>query len=376
MIIKTQISNIIAELFELPGGISVATDRSCKTILHSAAAAKFLRIDVGENFSMSADVPPSVRAFDEHGRQLLADELSIQKAIYEGKENKQIVKLEWPDGVQKIAVWNSRPIFHEKGEIVGAVSVSEDITDYMLEQRILRNAQEQLRIELEKMDRLNHVAQLAAGISHEVRNPLTTIKGFLQVMRSKDRYAVDEPVIAMMLEELDRANEIISEFLSLTRAHKKELREDNILNVTDSLFPLLENDAFIAKKKLILKRNKISNAMLDSKEIKQLVLNLVRNAIEATKVGGHVYVETFETKDCVGLSVIDEGPGIPKEVIEKLGTPFITTKTNGTGVGLAICYDIAKRHNAKIDVKTSRNGTMFSIEFPKLNPPPPSLMNI
>ncbi|WP_248924689.1 ATP-binding protein [Paenibacillus hamazuiensis] len=364
MIVKGQLSDIIAQLFDLPGGVSVATDINCKKIVHNAAAAKFLRINVGEDFSMSADVPPSVRAFDEHGRWLTADELTIQRAISEGKENKQVVELQWPDGVRKIAVWNSKPIFNEQGKIVGAISISEDITDYMMEKRRLRNSQEQLRIELEKLDRLNHVAQLAAGISHEVRNPLTTVKGFLQLMHT-NKHAVDESIIAMMLEELDRANEIISDFLSLTKVQKTKLSQDNIVDVIDRLFPLLENDAFIARKKLVLKRNRVSDVMLDSKEVKQLILNLVRNAMEVTSAGGQVCIETFETESCVGLRVIDEGPGIPKQVIEKLGTPFVTTKTNGTGVGLAICYDIAKRHNAKIDVKTGSNGTTFSILFPK-----------
>ena len=367
MIIKKPLSDIIPELFDLPGGISVSIDASCKRIIHNATAAEFLRIKSGGDFSMSADDPPSVLAFDEHGRCLTAKELTLQKAILEGKENKQVVELVWPDGVRKIAVWNSKPIFNEQGEIIGAVSISEDITDYMLEKRRLRESQERLRIELERMDRLNHVAQLAAGISHEVRNPLTTVKGFLQIMHS-NLQRVDETIVNLMIEELDRANEIISDFLSLTKVHKKELNQDNIWNVIDRMLPLIENEAFIAKKKLVLKRTKVSDVMLDSKEVKQLILNLVRNALEAMQIGGHVYVETLETPSCVELRVTDEGPGIPKHILEQLGTgtPFVTTKTNGTGVGLAICYDIAKRHNAHMDIETSSMGTMFKIQFPKL----------
>lgn len=363
---ERQLKDLIPLLFLIPGGVSVALDPECKRIMHNPTASEFLRINVGENFSMSADAKPNVRAYDEHGRELAASELSLQRAVAEAQENRQIVELEWPDGVRRIAIWNSKPIWGADGRVVGAVSISEDITSYVLEERRSRSEQVQLRVEIEKLDRLKHVSHLAAGISHEVRNPLTTVKGFLQVMRAKEKYAEDTQVLDMLVEELNRANDIISDFLSLTKVQEKQLVRGNLVNVIDRLSPLLESDAFLSRKNLVIRRNPVADILLYSKEIKQLILNLVRNAMEATPAGGSVRIETFQTSRSVGITVADEGPGIPREIVEKLGTPFLTTKSNGTGVGLAICYDIAQRHRAVIDVETGSRGTVFKVASPPL----------
>jgi len=359
-------SELISLLFELPVGVSVATSPDCKEILHNAPAAKFLRIAEGDSFSFFAEPPPNVKAYDEFGRELRAEELTLHKAITERRENKQVVELEWPDGVRKTAVYNSKPIYDHDGRLVGGIAISEDITDYALLERRFQQEKEWLRIELERLDRMEHVSQLAAGVSHEVRNPLTTVKGFLQLMRSKRKYEDDAAMIDMMLEELNRANEIISDFLMLTRTHEKQLKRGNLADVIERLFPLLENDAFLAKKKLEFKLTPISDSMLDAVEIKQLMLNLVRNAIEASPVGGLVVIETFEDAHSVGFIVADEGDGIPQQVMEHLGKAFVTTKPNGTGVGLTICYDIARHHRAEIDVRSSSSGTVFRVQFPKL----------
>ncbi|MFC4101520.1 ATP-binding protein [Paenibacillus xanthanilyticus] len=361
---EQSLASFMSELFALPSGVSVAVDSSCKTILHNHAASAFLRVDEGANFSMTADAPPPVRTYDLHGKEIPPEELSLQKAIAERKANKQIVELEWPDGTRKIAVWNSKPILDPAGAVIGAVSISEEITELIMEERRSRIEQNLLRVELERLDRLEHVSQLAAGISHEVRNPLTTVKGFLQLMRLKKGYHQDRELFGMLLDELERANEIISDYLSLTRFHARKLEDGNLAKVIAQLSPLLDNDAFLTRKHLSLRLVNIPDIQMDEKEIKQLLLNLVRNAIEATPVGGTVAVETFMTPAAVGFRVTDEGSGIPEEITSRLGTPFVTTKPNGTGIGLAICYDIAKRHHAAITVQTSADGTVFSVEFP------------
>lgn len=95
-----------------------------------------------------------------------------------------------------------------------------------------------------------------------------------------------------------------------------------------------------------------------------MVLNLTRNAIEAMPSGGTLTVHTFEDEGGVNLVVRDEGNGIPPEILDKIGTPFLTTKENGTGLGLGVCYSIAERHNARITIDTSPEGTSFKVTFP------------
>ena len=102
---------------------------------------------------------------------------------------------------------------------------------------------------------------------------------------------------------------------------------------------------------------------LDDKQIRQLVLNLVRNGIEAMPRNGELTIKTFMKKDQVVLSIKDQGNGIPTGGLEKLGTPFFTTKATGTGLGLPVCYRIAENHNAKIEIKTGKRGTTFMVSF-------------
>ena len=108
----------------------------------------------------------------------------------------------------------------------------------------------------------------------------------------------------------------------------------------------------------------IPEIKLDEKEIRQLLLNLVRNGLEAMHPGGIVTIKTTYHKNIVALAITDQGTGIPKDILENIGKPFVTTKATGTGLGLATCYQIANRHNATINIETSRQGTTFTINFP------------
>ncbi|KGK87801.1 histidine kinase [Desulfosporosinus sp. HMP52] len=217
--------------------------------------------------------------------------------------------------------------------------------------------------EMARLDRLNLVGQMAAGIGHEVRNPLTTIRGFLQLMEGKDEFAKSKSYIKLMIEELDRANSIISEFLSLAKNKTVDLRPLNLNTLIENLFPLLQADAMVSDKNIKTELEDIEVLSLDEKEIRQLILNLVRNGMEAMRRNGTLTLQTFMDGDRVVLAVQDEGCGIKAQDIEKLGTPFFTTKESGTGLGLATCYSISARHNAQIDIETGNSGTTFYVKF-------------
>lgn len=103
--------------------------------------------------------------------------------------------------------------------------------------------------------------------------------------------------------------------------------------------------------------------LLDEKEIKQLIFNLVRNGLEAMKPGQTLTIKTYVEGTTAVLAVQDQGSGIKPEIMDKIGTPFFTTKDHGTGLGLAICYSIAKRHKAAIDIETGAHGTTFFVRF-------------
>lgn len=218
---------------------------------------------------------------------------------------------------------------------------------------------------LSRLERLNLVGEMAAAIGHEIRNPMTSVRGFLQILNNKPELNPYRDFFNVMLDELDRANSIITEFLSLAKnkpVHKSPLRLDKVVKL---LFPLLQANALSGNKHIIIDTEPVPELMLDEKEIRQLILNLVMNSLDAVCSGQSVVISTRETRDYVILSVKDEGPGIKPEIIDKIGTPFFTTKEHGTGLGLAVCYSIADRHNASIKIDTGKCGTTFHVYFHK-----------
>ncbi len=218
--------------------------------------------------------------------------------------------------------------------------------------------------EIQRLERLNLIGQMAAGISHEIRNPLTTVRGFLQMMQGRPDTTKNKEYMDLMISEIDRANEIITDFLSLSKISSDGIRLENLNEIIMRIYPMLQADAFNSDKDIVLDLNDIPKLGVNDSEIKQLILNLVRNGLEETPKKGFVTIRTFCNDKHVVLSIIDKGKGIPQNVQENMGTPFITTKESGTGLGQAISICIARRHNAKFDFVTSEKGTTFFICFP------------
>lgn len=221
----------------------------------------------------------------------------------------------------------------------------------------------QLKTEIQQLERLNLIGEMAAGIGHEIRNPMTTVRGFLQLLANKDEYCKDKSFFDLMIEELDRANAIIKEYLTLAKNKSVDLVSLNINNIIQTLFPLIQADAIVSDKYIKLDLNNTDNLLLDEKEIRQLILNLTRNGLEAMNNGGTLTISTYMENNKVVLSVQDQGKGIDSEIADKIGTPFFTTKEYGTGLGLAVCYSIAARHNATLEFKSNSSGTTFNVYF-------------
>lgn len=218
--------------------------------------------------------------------------------------------------------------------------------------------------EMARLDRLNLIGETAAGIAHEIRNPMTTVRGFLQMLASRGESAKNKEYFDLMIEELDRANAIISEFLSLSKNQPLELKKCNINTLLEALFPLIQADAFNTKKDVQMELAEIPDLELDEREIRQMVLNLARNGLDAMLSGGTLTLRTCQNDEDIVLVVQDQGTGIEPEVLKKLGTPFFTTKEKGTGLGLAVCFGIAQKHKARIHIDTGEEGTQFTIHFP------------
>lgn len=218
--------------------------------------------------------------------------------------------------------------------------------------------------EISRLEGLHLIGEMAAGIAHEIRNPMTTVRGFLQSFMRKIEFTQFNSQLKLMITELDRANSIITEFLSLARNKPLNQSLQNLNRIIENLLPLMESDALLKEKWIITELSTdIPALFVDDQEMRQLIINPVRNGLEAMSSGGQLTIRTFAEGEQVVLSIQDQGKGISAEVLQQLGTPFLTTKENGTGLGLAICYSIANRHNAKIDVTTGDSGTTFMVKF-------------
>ena len=248
------------------------------------------------------------------------------------------------------------------------VEIKGIMFNYKSEKRILTvnrdiTERKQLEKELVRLDRLNLVGEMAAGIGHEIRNPMTTVRGFLQMLREKQECHKYRDYYNLMIEELDRANGIIVEYLSLAKNKIIEPKRQSINSIISNILPLIQADTMKADKNIALELGEIPELLLDEKEIRQLILNLALNGLEAMSPGSYLTMSTYLDKDQVVLAVKDSGSGIGQDILEKLGTPFFTTKENGTGLGLAVCYSIAARHSAAIQIATSSRGTVFNVRF-------------
>jgi two-component system, sporulation sensor kinase E len=225
-------------------------------------------------------------------------------------------------------------------------------------------ARRQMERDIARLDRLNLIGEMAASIGHEIRNPMTVVRGFIQLLNEQQCYRKDKLYFDLMLEELDRANGIISEYLGMARDKIVNLELQNLDQVVSAIYPMLEADANYRGMNIRLDLGQPAMLLIDENEIRQLLLNMARNGLEAMSPGGNLTVGTRQEGSEIVLFINDQGPGLALELIDKLGTPFVTTKNTGTGLGLAVCYSIAARHRAKITFESGPEGTTFYIRFP------------
>jgi len=218
--------------------------------------------------------------------------------------------------------------------------------------------------DMARLDRLNLIGQMAASIGHEIRNPMTAVRGLIQLLNEQECYAQDQAFFEVMIEELDRANGIITEYLSMASNKMVNLRPQYLDQIVKAIAPIIEANANYKGVKVVLDLTQPPMPAIDDQEIRQMILNLTNNGIEAMPEGGTLTIGTSQVGNEILLYVRDQGPGLDSAVIEKLGTPFLTTKERGTGLGLAVCYSIAARHHARIDFETSPTGTTVKVYFP------------
>ncbi|WP_110930366.1 ATP-binding protein [Paenibacillus bouchesdurhonensis] len=276
--------------------------------------------------------------------------LRVEKTLQDGAKTTELLQRE-----EKVFFTSTSPIVKgHTDEVLAAVIIVQDITEL-----------ETLRMELNHVERLSLVGQMAAGITHEIRNPMAVVRGFLQLMREKSANDLDH-YYRIVMEELDRANSIINDFLALAQNRLVTKELCSLHHIIEELKPLLWADANLRGQSIEVKLDeRVPLLYLNAKEIKQLILNLSRNGMEAMGKKGLLTLMTSLDEDGVKLYVIDTGAGISATQQQKLFAPFYTTKVKGTGLGLPLCLSIMERHGGKITVRSKEGiGTTFISVFP------------
>ncbi|GKU80431.1 nitrogen regulation protein NR(II) [Paenibacillus sp. L3-i20] len=238
-------------------------------------------------------------------------------------------------------------------DVSGAVLIAQDATELS-----------RLRVEIGRMERLSLVGQMAASITHEIRNPMAVIRGFVQLIQERSPQNHYE-YFKIILNELDRTNLIINDFLSLAQNRKLKMESTSLNASINELVPLLQADANMRGQTVEVDLcPELPPLMLNDREVKQMLLNIARNGMEAMREKGILRIATHHTEGEVSIHISDNGIGIPQDKMVNLFEPFFTTKSNGTGLGLPLCLSIAERHQGRIDIKSVEGiGTTFIITF-------------
>ncbi|MEW8970967.1 MAG: ATP-binding protein [Mesobacillus sp.] len=288
------------------------------------------------------------------------DVVNFRETITEIIKNKQSMPVEfrfqhisgkWMDFESRCM-----PVMSDDQVIEHIVIISRDISE--------RKKSEEILLQSEK---LSIVGELAAGVAHEIRNPLTTIKGFVQLYGKEDS---SNEINNLLLSELERIETITSEMLSLGKPQAIQLNRANLCDLIDHTVDFLAPQANM--KNIQFSRSYLGTDFFitcEKNQIKQVFLNLFKNAMEAMPKGGNIDIKLQKGLDgeCI-ISIQDEGCGIPEELLPRLGEPFYTLKEKGTGLGLMICHKIIKQHSGTISYhsKPSR-GTLVEIKLSLTN---------
>jgi len=223
--------------------------------------------------------------------------------------------------------------------------------------------------ELQQSEKLKTTGQLAAAVAHEIRNPLTVVKGFLQIYEHDPLMRMEaKKDFSLMIEELNTAEYVISQFLAIAKPdHDQKLETVDVQKLLRSVSELLMSYGMFHQNSIDLKVPGNIFISANHIELKQLFINLVKNAIEVSSKGDSVIIRAERIKDEIEIQIVDSGFGMSEEQVKSLGTPFYSLKSKGTGLGLMICFNIVEKYKGSIQFKSIEGeGTTVIVRFPSV----------
>lgn len=254
-------------------------------------------------------------------------------------------------------VFSASPIFDGKGAGNGWAVTIRDITEWKVAQEHLQNS-----------EKLSVAGQLAAGIAHEIRNPLTSIKGFMTLMKPvfQERMQYHD----IITSEIERIESILNELLILAKPQPMKCERKDIRVLISQVITLLDSQAILHNVQFVTEfKGGVADVSCDENQLKQVFINFIKNAMEAMPNGGNITIQVIRSKDNqMRIRIKDQGCGIPADVLTKIGQPFYTTKEKGTGLGFMISKKIIENHSGSIHIESEvGKGTVIEITFPSFD---------
>jgi len=283
----------------------------------------------------------------------MSSALNRERTFFFKKEREKLTNFDVKMRIKPLDVnITTFPILFEQ-EVVGSYVVIEDITLLKRQRRIL-------------MEKQAAAGQLAAGIAHEIRNPITAIKGFLQLIKSE--HHGEAMYFNVIDSEINRIEGILKELLVLAKPTKVQYQKLNIRLLLEQVLTIMESQVLLnniwVEKRFDLKEETIYG---DENQLKQVFINYIKNAIEAMPDGGVLLIECSQCpENRVLIRIIDQGKGIPLNIIDRIGEPFFTTKEHGTGLGMPVSYQIIEEHKGDINIISNTDGTCIEVNLPIL----------
>lgn len=259
------------------------------------------------------------------------------------------------DGVEIPVEISGSPLLDDQGHGLGSVLLLRDL-------REIRSMEEQLA----RSRRLAALGRMAAGIAHEIRNPLGTLRGFAQYFGNRAEDDASKEYSNLMVGEVDRLNEIISSLLQFSRPRNPEFKQVNISKLLEKTSKLLEHDFKDSKITLHLSNGCVTSIEADSDFLLQVLLNLLQNSLNACREGDSVSLSCEDDELNIYITITDNGIGMNREERERMFDPFFTTRKVGTGLGLAVSHQIVEQHNGSFKVRSRPGkGTTLTLTLPR-----------
>jgi signal transduction histidine kinase len=341
--------SFLKKVIDMNPNFIYAKDRFGNYSMVNAALARLYQTEpekmVGKNeMDFYSDRSEAERIIKEDSFLLdkLEKRIGEKEQLYDGENNIYTVQM------------TKKPVFFSENH-VELLCVANDITELERNEEYIRRA-----------EKLNIVGQLAAGVAHEIRNPLTSLKGFIQLIEQE--HNINPSYLNIMLTELDRINFVASELMVVAKPEVTSKEKVLLKELLQDVVELLNTHAMLNS--VIIQIKEVSDnigLMGNANQLKQVFINVLKNGIEASPEGGTITIQSKVLEEkMIEIKIIDQGCGISKQRMGKLGEPFYTNKEKGTGLGLMVSMRIVKEHSGEIEfVSEEGRGTTIILRFPR-----------